>query len=235
MSTLILVPGFWLDASSWDDVVVPLRAAGHDVVPITLPGLESVDADRSGIGLADHVAAVVAEIDRHDEPVVLVGHSGGGTVIHGAVDQRPGRVTRAVYVDSAPLPAGQPTNPHLPAENGEVPLPPWEVFSDDGSKDLDGLSPEILDAFRARAIPHPERAAREGLVLSADERYDVPVTLISSTFTLAEIEQYRDAGESYFAEIALLKDLTVVELPTGHWPQLSRPADLAAAILAAVD
>lgn len=235
MSTLILVPGFWLDASSWDEVADPLRAAGHEVEALTLPGLESVDVDRSSTGLTDHVAAVVAEIDRHEGPVVLVGHSGGGTVIHGAVDQRPDRVARAVYVDSAPLPAGQPTNPNLPAENGEIPLPPWEVFSDDGSKDLDGLTTEILDAFRARAIPHPERAAREGLVLTDDGRYDVPVTLISSTFTLAEIEQYRDAGESSFAEIVQLKDVTIVELPTGHWPHLSRPADLAAAITAAVD
>ncbi|KQY59055.1 esterase [Aeromicrobium sp. Root495] len=234
MSTLVLVPGFWLDASSWDEVSAPLRAAGHEVVPLTLPGLESLHADRSGIGLAEHVAAVVAEIDRHDDLVVLVGHSGGGTVIHGAVDQRPDRVARAVYVDSAPLPAGQPTNPHLPAERGEIGLPPWDVFSDDGSKDLDGLTPELLDAFRARAVPHPERAARDGLVLSDERRYDVPVTLISSTFTLAEIEQYRDAGESYFAELALLEYLTIVELPTGHWPQLSRPADLAAAIVAAL-
>ena len=96
MTTLILVPGFWLDASSWSEVTPALETAGHDVRPLTLPGLESRDADRSSLGLADHVAAVVEAIDAADEPVVLVGHSGGGAVVHGAVDQRPDRVTRAI-------------------------------------------------------------------------------------------------------------------------------------------
>lgn len=44
---IVLVPGFWLGAWAWDEVVDILRAAGHDVTAITLPGLESPDADRS--------------------------------------------------------------------------------------------------------------------------------------------------------------------------------------------
>ena len=91
---IILIPGFWLDASSWDAVTPPLVAAGHRVHPLTLPGLESVDADRSGIGLRDHVDAVVAAIDGSPDPVVLVGHSGGGAIAHAAADARPDRVIR---------------------------------------------------------------------------------------------------------------------------------------------
>src|ERR671925_21648 len=52
---LILIPGFWLDASSWDEVVPALEQAGHRVRALTLPGLQSPDADRSEIGLRDHV------------------------------------------------------------------------------------------------------------------------------------------------------------------------------------
>ena len=44
---IILVPGFWLGAWAWDEVAETLRADGHDVTALTLPGLESVDADRS--------------------------------------------------------------------------------------------------------------------------------------------------------------------------------------------
>jgi hypothetical protein len=47
----VLVPGFWLGAWAWDDVVAALRADGHDVTAITLPGLESQDTDRSAITL----------------------------------------------------------------------------------------------------------------------------------------------------------------------------------------
>ena len=44
---IILVPGFWLGAWAWDEVVELLRADGHDVTAITLPGQASADEDRS--------------------------------------------------------------------------------------------------------------------------------------------------------------------------------------------
>jgi pimeloyl-ACP methyl ester carboxylesterase len=231
---LILVPGFWLGAWSWDGVVPLLEAAGHDVTAVTLPGLESADADRSGIGLAEHVAAVVALVDAADEPVVLVGHSGGGTVVHAAVDRRPSRVARAVYVDSGPLPAGTPTNAQLAVDGPDLPLPPWDVFRGDGSRDLDDLTDAQLDDFRSRAVPHPAAAATDPQVLSDPARYDVPVTLITSTFTREQIDAYTAAGEDYFAELPRLRDLTVVELPTGHWPQLTKPGRLGELIRDAV-
>jgi hypothetical protein len=37
-----------------------------------------------------------------------------------------------------------------------------------------------------------------------------------------------------FAEVTRLEHLDVVDLPTGHWPMWSRPADLAETIRAAV-
>ena len=65
---IILVPGFWLDASSWSEVTPPLVAAGHRVHPLTLPGLESVDAARTGVGLREHIDALVAVIDSIENP-----------------------------------------------------------------------------------------------------------------------------------------------------------------------
>ena len=62
---VILIPGLWLDGSSWDEVIPVLEHGGHRTHPITLPGMESRGADRSGITLRDHVAAVVATIDVH--------------------------------------------------------------------------------------------------------------------------------------------------------------------------
>ncbi len=234
MTTLILVPGFWLDASSWSEVTPALEAAGHDVRPLTLPGLESRDADRSSLGLADHVAAVVEAIDAADEPVVLVGHSGGGAVVHGAVDQRPDRVTRAIYVDSGPLPDGVAINPALPVVAGEVPLPEWDLFRQDGARDLDDFTDEQLEAFRARAIPIPVGAARDPQVLKDDRRYDVPITLISTTFTREEIDGAIAADVPYFSEVPKTADVTIVELPTSHWPQFTKPAELSQAILDAI-
>ncbi|MEJ7633419.1 alpha/beta fold hydrolase [Aeromicrobium sp.] len=226
---LILVPGFWLDSSSWDRITPALEAAGHRVTALTLPGLEA-GADRSSIGLADHVDAIVAAIDAidaADQPVVLVGHSGGGAAVHGAVDRRPDKVARAIYVDSGPLPHGAAINPGLPDEDGEIPLPPWDVFREDGARDLDDFTDAQLDDFRARAIPIPIGVARDLQVLTNEARFDVPITIITTTFTREEIDQYVAAGEAYFAELPQISNVTIVELPTSHWPQFTKPEQLA--------
>ena len=180
------------------------------------------------------MAAVVAAIDAADGPVVLVGHSGGGAAVHGAVDQRPDRVARAIYVDSAPLAHCDSINAGLPDVDGEIPLPPFDVFREDGARDLDDFTAAQLDDFRARAIPVPIGVARDPQVLSDESRLDVPITVITTTFTRAEIDQYIAASESYFAEVVAIKDVTIVELPTGHWPQFTRPEQLAEVLRDAV-
>jgi len=229
---IILVPGFWLDASSWSEVTPPLVAAGHRVLPLTLPGLESVDAPRAGIGLRTHIDAVVEAVDAIDGQVVLVGHSGGGAIIHGVVDSRPDRVARAVYVDSGPLGEGGVINDELPAEGDDVPLPPWDGFEE---ADLVDLDDELRAAFRARAIPQPRGVAQDQQRLHDTRRYDVPATVIACEFPSSLLTEWIDAGHPYVAELARINDVEFVDLPTGHWPQFTKPAELGAAILAAVD
>src|SRR5204863_2509191 len=177
------------DGSSWDDVVPTLQQAGHRTHALTLPGMGSKDADRSEITLRDHVDAVVELIDSLDpaDEVVLVGHSGGGAIAHAAVDARPDRVARVVYVDSGPLGEGGLINDELPAENGEIPLPDWSLFEQEDMVDLDD---DLRAAFRARAIPTPEHVATDRLRLSDDRRYDVPVTVIACEFSSEMLRQW---------------------------------------------
>ena len=177
---IILIPGFWLGASSWAEVTPALEAAGHRVHSLTLPGLDSVDADRAGIRLRDHVEAVIAAVDGSGGPVVLVGHSGGGAIAYAAADGRPDQVARIVYVDSGPLGHGQSINAELPVVDGEIPLPDWSFFEEETVRDLDG---SIRRAFRARAVPQPMRVASDPQVLSNDRRYDVPATVIACEFS----------------------------------------------------
>lgn len=229
---IILVPGFWLDASSWEEVVPALEAAGHRPHPLTLPGLESVDASRAGIGLREHIDAVVAAVDALDGRVVLVGHSGGGAIIHGVADARPGRVARAIYVDSGPLGEGGVINDELPADGDDVPLPPWEGFED---ADLVDLDDRLREKFRARAIPQPKGVAYGRQHLHDERRYDVPATVIACEPPSATLREWIAAGHPFVAELARMRDVEFVDLPTGHWPQFTKPAELAQAILAAVD
>jgi pimeloyl-ACP methyl ester carboxylesterase len=231
---IILIPGFWLDGSSWDEVVPALAQAGHRTHALTLPGMESNNADRAGITLRDHVDAVVGVIDSLDPAagqVVLVGHSGGGAVAHAAADARPGRVARVVYVDSGPLADGGVINDDLPAENGEVPLPDWSLFEDE---DLVDLSDELRAAFRARAIPTPEHVASDRQHLADERRYDVPVTVIACEFTSEQLRTWVEGGHPYVRELARIRAVSYLDLPTGHWPQFTRPRELGRAILASV-
>ena len=229
---IILVPGFWLTADSWSEVTAHLEAAAYDVRALTLPGLESIDSPRAGIGLSDHVAAVVAAIDEAAEPVVLVGHSGGGAIIHGALDARPDRVAHAIYVDSAPLGEGASINDALPAVGDEIPLPPWSGFEPD---DLVDLTDELRDRFRAVAVPQPRAVASDGMQLHDERRFRVPATVIACEFPSAMILEWVGSGQPFVAELARMEAVSYVDLPTGHWPQFTKPAELAALILAAVD
>jgi pimeloyl-ACP methyl ester carboxylesterase len=228
---IILIAGFWLDASSWDEVAPSLEGAGFRVRALTLPGLESTNADRRGIGLRDHVDAVIAAVDEVAGPVVLVGHSGGGAIAHAVADARPDRVARVIYVDSGPLGDGGRINDALTVEKGEIPLDLSE-FPPEELRDLDD---ELLASFRARAIPQPAGVATDRQELHDDRRYDVPATVITCAFSSDQLKAWIAQGAPFVAELAALRDVEFVDLPTGHWPQFTKPKKLAQAILAAID
>ncbi|HEX6953945.1 MAG TPA: alpha/beta fold hydrolase [Agromyces sp.] len=228
---VILIPGFWLDASSWNEVTPALEAAGHRVHPVTLPGLESADAPRAGIGLHDHIDAVVRLVDGLDAPVVLVGHSGGGAVAQGVVDRRPDRIARVVYVDAAPLGEGDSINDELPVHGDEIPLPDWSVFE---AADLTDLDDDLRDRFRARAVPQPAAVASDPMRLGDERRLDVPTTIVCCEFPSAQVAEWIAAGVPFVREVAALRDVDYVDLPTGHWPQFTRPAELGRVLVDAV-
>src|SRR6266511_638965 len=100
---IVLVPGFWLGAWAWDEVAAALRADGHDVTAVTLPGLESADADRSAITMSDHVDAIVEAVRAAGAPVVLAVHSGAGASGYGATDRVPELIAAMVLREGAKL------------------------------------------------------------------------------------------------------------------------------------
>lgn len=227
---IILVPGLWLNGSSWEQVVPVLEGAGHRAHPLTLPGTESSTADRSDIGLREHVEAVVAAIDAcGPEKVLLVGHSAGCGICHAAVDARPDRVARAVYVGGFPVGDGGTVADAFPARGGDMPLPDWSEFE---PEDLIDLDEEALARFRERAVPSPARVVRDRQRLSDDERrYDVPVTAVATEYTTEMLRGWIESGAEPVREFRRIRVVDHVDLPTGHWPQVTRPDDLARVIL----
>ncbi|WP_447925199.1 alpha/beta fold hydrolase [Georgenia muralis] len=219
---IILVPGFWLGAWAWDEVAETLRAAGHDVTALTLPGLESPDADRSAVTFTDHVDAICAAVEAKDSPVVLAVHSAAGFSGYAVSDRIPDRIAAVVYVDTAPGKGA------LDPDFAGVEKPMvWSEIEEE--ENLDGLTEEQKDTFRRRAVPEPGSLVRESQDLTNDARRDIPSTFVCTGFTA---EQYRTAAAehpdwAFVAGVPEIRDATWIDLPTSHWPMWSRPRELA--------
>ncbi len=222
---IILVPGFWLGAWAWDEVAALLRQDGHDVTAITLPGLESADADRSGVGFADHVDAIVSAIEASPAPPVLVLHSATGISGYAATDRVPERIAAVVYADTAP--GKTPLDPNF--TDPEKPMV-WSEIEEE--ENLDGLSEEQKARFRERAVPVPGRVVRESVELTNDARRDIPSTLIATGFPSEEyLKAAREHPEwTWLGGLLELRNATWIDMPTSHWPMWSQPAELAAII-----
>lgn len=219
---IILVPGFWLGAWAWDEVASTLRAGGHDVTALTLPGLDSVEDDRASIGLEDHVRAIVDAVKAAPAPVVLVVHSASGFSGYAASDRVPERIAAMVYVDTAPgIGALEPG-----FDGAEKPLVWSEI---EANESLDGLSEAQKATFRQRAVPEPGGLLREGIALTNDARRDIPSTLVCTTFSAEQYQSYAREHPDwpFLAGIPELRNATWIDLPTSHWPMWSRPQDLA--------
>src|SRR5919201_1787658 len=219
---IILVPGFWLGAWAWDEVASILRSEGHDVTALTLPGLASRDADRSGIGQADHVNAIVDAVRAADAPVVLAVHSASGFSGYAASDMVPERIAAMVYVDTAPGKGALD-----PAFDGDEQSLDWTSIEQE--ENLDGLTEEQKETFRQRAVPVPGGVIREAAELTNDARRDIPSTIIATGFSS---EQYQAGARehpdwTFLAGLPELRNVTWIDLPTSHWPMWSRPRELA--------
>jgi pimeloyl-ACP methyl ester carboxylesterase len=102
MATFVLVHGGWHGGWCWQKVIPCLEAAGHQVYAPTLTGLAERASELSPeVGLDTHIQDIVGLLVEKDlQGVILVGHSYGGMVITGVVDQVPERIAHLVYLDT---------------------------------------------------------------------------------------------------------------------------------------
>jgi pimeloyl-ACP methyl ester carboxylesterase len=232
LPSIVLVPGHWLGAWAWDAVAEELRGRGHHVVAVTLPGLDPDDPERASATVAQQADALHSSVHAaaaHGSSVVLVAHSGAGFPTSVLLDREPTAIARVVYVDSGPSSDGSVFDASVPPEEDEVPLPPFEELAAGGAS-LEGLGEDDLQRFRDRSVPEPGPVVREPIHLGNDARRDVPSTIIACSFPSEVVMQMAQQGHPMMAEVGTLRDLELVDLPTGHWPMWSRPTDLAAAI-----
>ena len=231
----VLVHGAWGGAWIWRRILAPLRAAGHEVLAVTLTG----DGDRAhlrrrDIRMADHVADVVAAVQAEElRDAILVGHSYGGMVITGAADRLlqadPSAVRQLVYLDAmVPLPGegwGEKHSADVVAERtaaaqaNDLALPPPDPATF-------GISGPDRDWLLRRQVPHPFGPYRDPLQFDGQRWAALPRAFIDCNQpaypTIAEMRQRARA----------LPGFKVIEMATGHCPMVTEPALLAQHLLA---
>lgn len=215
MATYVCVHGYWLGGGSWDAVAGSLTEAGHAVVAPTL-------STAPGTTLADHLEALGAVIDGADGPVVLVGSSAAAKHVLALSGDRADRVARAVYVDTLPQPLEAADEPA-----GDSVAFDWELLTPEEQRDL---TPSQRRWVEETAVPYPAQVARDGWPLDP-RAFDVPALVIGTGFDAATLGEWREQWPAAFTVLDRIADLRWAWLPTSHWPQLTRPVELAELLL----
>lgn len=221
---VILVPGLWLDGSSWQDVSAKLRAAGHVPHPLTLRGLTARTADRSGVMLADHVSLITNTIDQMGGPVALVGHAEACGLVHAAVNRRPDRVARAFHIGG------------LPSADGTY---VFTGFAAEAHRETADLERRCAHDAALAALRERQRAGYGNGIdsrqrLTDDRRFDVPATVVATQYTTDDVRRWMTENDDPARELTRMRDLTLIDLPAGHWPQMECCDDVARIIIEAL-
>ena len=224
--SIVLVPGGFLGAWIFDDVVRHLGEVGVRAHALELTSVGEASKDLGD--LHSDVGSVRAFLDGLEYPVVLCGHSYGGAVVTEAGAGPHPAVAHLVYLTAA-VPAAGSSMAGLAAASADRSPPPGPasqeavVVRDDGSAvlvaeqarwslfgdceaDRASAALERLRSFNLAVGTHP---------ISAAAWLDVPSTYVRCS---------RDPLPELVAEDFLKRATTkVVEMPTGHCPQWSRP------------
>lgn len=243
MAQFILVHGAWQGAWAWARLTPLLEAAGHTAVAVDLPGnghnTDTAAADVTTMVYAEHVAGLIDEAaTENEDPVILVGHSMGGTVASQTCELRPDRIAVAVYLCAFLLPDGESIVDFYDRAWAD-----WMTgaharvsYSDDGY--LSMIDPDsAVDVFyntadpgdgRAAAAlltPQPEGGRRSKLKLSTEKFGQVPRVYIE---TLRDQSVFHELQARMYTETPVERLYT---LDTDHAPQLSAPDALAEILL----
>ena len=208
--SIVFAHGLWADGSCFSKLIPALQGEGHDVIA-SQHGLDSLKGD---------VECVTRCFGRVSDPVILVGHSYGGTLItHAGTDNR---VAALVYI-AALAPDETETS-----QSQQEKFPVTEVFSH--IEVADGriwLRPDGIGCF-AGDLPTAEQK-----VVWATQAVPVPALFtqkVNGTAWKSKPSWYVVATQDRTVQPALQRFVakrmgaTIVEVESSHVPMLSKPA-----------
>ncbi len=234
MSTYILVHGAWHGGWCWHKVVAALEANGHRVLAPDMPG-HGIDRTPPGETTLESLAGRIRDLlDRAAEPVILVGHSYGGTIITQAAEWCPGKVKRLVYLTAFVPLNGQSTrelgggdaDTRLNAEMEVQPEAGTVTVRPDALKTVFYGHCSDADVALAKALVVPEALAGVGTpVTTSAENWG---RLAKDYIACTEDQAIGIARQQSMAEAGGCR--IVASLETDHSPFFSRVPDLVAAL-----
>jgi len=221
---IVLVHGAWADGSSWNAVIERLQKAGYRVTAVQL-GLNSLDED---------VKRVRDVISEEQFPVLLVGHSFGGTVITALGKDAP-NVIGLVYVAAFAPDQGesmksltsagpQPESASAlrPDKQGNLWLDP-DGFVKFFAPDVNEVQARVLDA-----VQKPIAASE---LLEDQPLSDVAWKTLPSWYLVTEKDQMIAPDAQRF--MAQRMKATISSVSSSHVPMVSHPDVVADLIMKA--
>lgn len=228
MTRVILIHGAWGNALNWVAVVPALRAAGHEVVALDLPG-HGADAPSGTIGQADYVAHVESVL-MAGPPALLVGHSMGGIVLAQVAARQPERVKAAVFV-AALLPRDGESLLDLIRRQDAPGVQPWVRPGPVPGTTV--LAPDAAGALFPDATPRAAAAAMTAMSPQSNKAQTDKAVIGPGFATVPRA--YVFCTQDRVVTPALQRAMVAASpceaeftLDCGHVPQLTCPADLAA-------
>lgn len=234
---MVLVHGAWQGSWGWSKLLPFLAQRGWQTDALDLPG-NGVDATPAAdVSLEGYVEYVARAISRHTEPVVLVGHSGGGVVISQVAEAIPERIACLVYLAGMMLPSGvgfadiiKRLVPEHPEAAG---IARHLIWSDDKLSSTVPPDPAIA-TFYQDCDPAEARWAASKLTPQPERGRAVRPTLTEARYGRVPrlyVEAANDRAVVPVAQ-ALMQELSPgarrLAMETGHAPQLAQPETLAA-------
>jgi len=229
MTVFVLVPGAWLGGWVWKKVCPLLEGKGHSAYPVTLTGEgERVHLATRDVGIETAIQDVLNVTRYNDlDDFVLIGHSFAGKVAAAVADRTPERVKMLLYLDAfRPEKVRTPQGSFDPsAEFGLPPPGSWatpftEEVLDNIGKDVKGADREWM---LSKATPWPLKHSTD------------PITLSNNFDTVRSAYIFCTQGGDPVDEIITGKwgklDGPCKVIESGHWPMVTKPAELVEDIL----
>jgi pimeloyl-ACP methyl ester carboxylesterase len=212
--TYVFVHGMTGGGWDWQQVDNLLSADGHRVYRPTLTGLgERMHLSHPDIDLTTHILDIVNLIRFEQlENIILVGHSYGGMVITGVMNNLPEKIQQVFFLDAT-----------VPEHNMSA-TDAHEYYAQFNSKN--GMAyPPWLESHQEipRDLPHPFKTLTEKVAFDNQQAQRLPVTYVN--FVAAHLAETEKANNLSWKR-AEQRGWTIKTLDSDHNAQRSNPEAL---------